>query len=91
MVRRLEELKLIPRHTWERFEENGGITNVQARQVLDDQTVLDIDKLESNRPTTLRLSLLATEAWRQNLLSEGQLSRLLDLDRITLREILDEA
>ena len=91
MVRRLEELELIPRHTWDWFEENGGITNDQARQVLGDQIVLDIDKLESSRPTTLRLSLLATEAWRQNLLSEGQLSRLLDLDRITLREILDEA
>lgn len=91
IVRRLEELKLIPLHTWDWFEENGGIANDQARQVLGDQIILDIEKLESSRPTTLRLSLLAAEAWRQELLSEGQLARLLGLNRITLREILDEA
>ena len=90
IVRRLEELKLIPLHTWDWFEENGGIANDQARQVLGDQIILDIEKLESSRPTTLRLSLLAAEAWRQELLSEEQLARLLGLNRITLREILDE-
>ena len=91
IVRRIEELKLIPLHTWDWFEANGGITNDQAREVLGDQVTLDIDRIESSRPTSLRLSLLAAEAWRQELLSEGQLARLLGLNRITLREILDEA
>lgn len=45
--------------------------------------------MEAERPTTLRLSLLAAEAWRQELLSEGQLARLLNLDHLELREILD--
>ena len=49
----------------------------------------DRDPIDAKRPTTLRLSLLAAEAWRQELLSEGQLARLLHLDRVQLREILD--
>jgi hypothetical protein len=36
------------------------------------------------------LNLLAAEAYRQGLLSEGQLARLLCLNRIELREILDD-
>lgn len=91
MVRRLEDLKLTQPHTWDWFEANGGITNDQAREVLGDQVTLDIDRIESSRPTSLRLSLLAAEAWRQTLLSEEQLARLLHLSRIKLRQILDEA
>lgn len=89
MVRRLEELKLTKPGTWDWFEANGGITNEQAGQVLGDLAAVDTDKIEAKRPTTLRLSLLAAEAWRQELLSEGQLARLLQLDRLELREILD--
>lgn len=68
---------------------NGGISEAQVRQVLGDLTPADTDKHEADRPTTLRLNLLAAEAWRQDLLSEGQLARLLHLDRLGLREILD--
>ena len=50
---------------------------------------MDTDRIEATRPTTLRLNLLAAEAWRQELLSEGQLARLLQLGRVELREILD--
>ena len=89
MVRRLEELKLTKSGTWDWFEANGGITNEQAGQVLGDLAAVDTDHVEAKRPTTLRLSLLAAEAWRQELLSEGQLARLLQLDRLELREILD--
>ena len=91
MVRRLEELRLTKPGTWDWFEANGGITNMQARQVLGDLFAIDTDKHESDRPTTLRLNLLAAEAWHQDLLSEGQLARLLHLDRLGLREILDNA
>ena len=89
MVRRLEELKLTKSGTWDWFQANGGITNEQAGQVLGDLAAVDTDHVEAKRPTTLRLSLLAAEAWRQELLSEGQLARLLQLDRLELREILD--
>lgn len=89
MVRRLEELDLTKPGTWDWFAANGGITDAQARQVLGDLIAIDTDGLQADRPTTLRLNLLAAEAWQQDLLSEGQLARLLHLDRITVRELLD--
>ena len=88
IVRRLEELGLIKPGTWDWFQSNGGITDEQARQVLGDLFAQDPQKAEADRPTTLRLNLLAAEAQRRGLLSEGQLARLLRLDRVELREIL---
>ena len=90
MVRRLEELRLTKDGTWDWFQANGGITDDQAREVLGDLIPTDTVKAEAIRPTTLRLNLMATEARRQDLLSEGQLARLLNLDRVELRKILDE-
>jgi Zn-dependent peptidase ImmA (M78 family)/DNA-binding XRE family transcriptional regulator len=89
MVRRLEELELAKLGTWDWFQANGGITDEQARQVLGDLPAPDASKVDADRPTTLRLNLLAAAAYQQGLLSEGQLSRLLRLDRVELREILD--
>ncbi len=89
VVRRLEELGLVKRGSWDWFEENGGITDEQARQVLGDLIAPDVSKSEADRPTTLRLSMLAAEAHRRSLLSEGQLTRLLHLSRFELRELLD--
>ena len=89
VVRRLEELSLTKLGTWDWFVANGGITNAQTRQVLGDLIPVDTDKHGADQPTTLRLNLLAAEAWRQDLLSEGQLARMLHLDRLSLREILD--
>ena len=88
MVRRLEELGSVKAGTWDWFEANGGIADEQARQVLGDLSVPDAYKADADRPTSLRLSLLASEAHRQGLLSEGQLARLLRVDRVELREIL---
>ena len=45
----------------------------------------------SLRPVSRRLGLLAAEAHRRELLTEGQLSRLLRLGRVDLRRILDAA
>lgn len=89
MVRRLEELRLTKNGTWDWFEDQGGITEGHVRQVLGDLAQPDSQKAEADRPTTLRLNLLASEAARRGLLSEGQLARLLQLDRVELREILD--
>jgi Zn-dependent peptidase ImmA (M78 family)/DNA-binding XRE family transcriptional regulator len=88
IVRRLEELALVKNGTWDWFQSNGGISDEQARQVLGDLSIRDAYKADAGRPTTLRLNLLAAEVYRQGLLSEGQLARLLNLDRVELREIL---
>lgn len=89
MVRRLEELQLVKAGTWDWFAANGNITDEQERQVLGDLQVPDLYKAAADRPTTLRLNMLAGEAYRQGLMSEGQLARLLHLDRIEVREIFD--
>ncbi|MFX8612589.1 hypothetical protein ABTM13_19130, partial [Acinetobacter baumannii] len=88
-VRRLEELGLTKVGTWDWFEHNGGITNDQARQVLGEAWSVDARKADAARPVSLRLSMLAREAWKKNLLSEGQLAGLLQLDRVEIRELLD--
>ncbi|MDP1701731.1 MAG: XRE family transcriptional regulator [Aestuariivirga sp.] len=89
MVRRLEELKLTKDGTWDWFQQNGGITDEQAHQVLGDVPAPDANKAEANQPTTLRLGMLAGEAWRRGLLSEGQLIHMLHVDRIELRRMFD--
>ncbi|MBG0797021.1 ImmA/IrrE family metallo-endopeptidase [Methylocystis sp. L43] len=89
MVRRLEELGLTKDGTWDWFEQYGGITDEQAHQVLGDLPGPDIHKADADQPTTLRLGLLAGEAWRRGLLTEGQLSRMLHVDRIELRRMFD--
>ena len=89
LVRRLEELRQVKPGAWDWFQANGGITNQQVREVLNDLIPEDIERVGTKQPGTLRLNLLAAEAYRQGLMSEGQLARLLRLDRIELREILD--
>jgi len=89
MVRRLEELGLTKPGTWDWFEEFGGISDDQARQVLGDLPGPDSHRIDADRPTSLRLGLLAGEAWRRSLLSEGQLARMLYLDRVEVRQMFD--
>lgn len=88
LVRRLEELKLINKGGWDYFTANGGITNLQAEQVLGFPQV-DEHLKDASRPVSLRMSLMAEEVWRRGLLSEGQLSRLLHLNRVELRTLVD--
>ena len=89
IVRRLEELKLAKSGTWDWFADHGGITDEQERQVLGELAPMERDREPARQPTSLRLDLLAAEAWKRELLSEGQLARLLRLDRVELRELLD--
>jgi hypothetical protein len=58
--------------------------------VLGDLILPDNQRSDADRPTTLRLNLLAAEAARQGLLSEGQLARLLQVDRVELRALLGD-
>jgi len=88
MVMRLEELDLTKKGTWDWFKDNGGIRDEQVRQVLGpaayDSSVVD-------NPLSSRLFLLAIEAWKKDLISEGQMSEMLKLGRAQVRELLDEA
>ncbi|AVQ00065.1 transcriptional regulator [Ahniella affigens] len=90
IVRRLEDLSLTKKGSWDWFVANGGITDTQERQVLGDLQLPDLYKGAADRPTTLRLNLLAAEAYRRELLSEGQLAQLLNLDRVELRGMLQD-
>lgn len=87
MVLRLEELGLTKKGTWAWFEDNGNITDEQARQVLG---TVEISSF-SDKPLSSRLFLLAIEAWKQDLLSEGQMAEMLKLKRAEVRELLEEA
>jgi Zn-dependent peptidase ImmA (M78 family)/DNA-binding XRE family transcriptional regulator len=90
IVRRLEELELTKTGTWDWFKAHGGITDEQAREVLGDAVLPDPARSDAARPVSMRMSLMASEAWRRGLLSEGQLARLLHIDRIEAREIIDD-
>lgn len=84
MVRRLEELQLTKKGTWDWFQQHGGITDAHSREVLGDATV-------ARAAVSQRLTLLAREAWRRGWYSEGQLAEMLLLDRPAVRELLDGA
>lgn len=90
LVRRLEELRLVRAGAWEWFDQNGGITDKQEREVLGDRLAVDNHGEEARAPTTARLALLAAAAWKQGLLSESQLARLLRLDRVELRRLIQD-
>ncbi len=88
IVRRLEELNLARRGTWDWFMENGGITDAQARQVLG-KPLDNFHPLVADRGhVPFRVALLLREAARRSLYSEGQLAHLLKLHRRDLRELL---
>jgi Zn-dependent peptidase ImmA (M78 family)/DNA-binding XRE family transcriptional regulator len=89
VVRRLEDLKLARKGTWDWFLHYGGITDDQVRQVLGDLAAPDAGKVDADRPTSLRLGLLADAASRKGILSEGQIARMLRLDRVEVRGMLD--
>jgi Zn-dependent peptidase ImmA (M78 family)/transcriptional regulator with XRE-family HTH domain len=91
MVRRLEELSLAKEGTWDWFNANGGITDDQARQVLGEISNSSLNPVRAQGHVPPRLALLMREAWKQEMYSEGQLARLLRLNRHEIREILDGA
>jgi Zn-dependent peptidase ImmA (M78 family)/DNA-binding XRE family transcriptional regulator len=82
LCRRLEELRLVPGGTWDSLKErrfNGDL----VRQVLGDEA----RAVDAVMPP--RLWLLAAEAHRRDLLTEGQLARLLRMDLVEVRAMLD--
>lgn len=91
MVRRLEELRLAREGTWDWFVAKGGITDDQVRQVVGDVPDKWVYAPLAQGLVPARLALLAREAWKREIYSEGQLARLLQLDRLQIRELLDGA
>lgn len=91
MTRRLEELGLAKKGSWDWFVANGGITNEQALQVLGELPDKRTHAAAAQGLVPPRLALLAREAWKRGLYSEGQLALLLQLDRHEIREVLDGA
>ena len=78
----------LPRKTfWAWFENNGGITDDNVREVLGEMADRsDPAKNDADQPISQRLSLMAP-AWRRDLMSEGQLAELLKVGRVELRGI----
>lgn len=91
IVRRLEELGLARKGTWEWFISNGGISDKDVAQVLGEEPDRPSYKGLSRGLVPPRLALLAREAWKKELYSEGQLARMLQLDLHGIREVLDGA
>jgi Zn-dependent peptidase ImmA (M78 family) len=90
-VRRLEELGLVKRGTWEWFKNNGGIKDEQAREVLGTSADRpDPAKDDANRAVSHRLSLMAHAVWKRGIMSEGQLAEMLKMRRVELRELIDQ-
>lgn len=88
MVLRLEDLGLTKKGTWDWFMDNGGITDEQVQQVLG----VSADEMPGpDVAQSSRLFLLAIEAWKKDLISEGQMSEMLKIGRGKVRELLDEA
>ena len=90
MVRRLEELRLARDGTWDWFKENGGITKAHVEEVLGEQSPTHPSFLDPDTKLPPRLASLAGAAWKREIYSEGQLARLLHLDRYSLRSLLDK-
>lgn len=82
MCRRLEGLKLLPEGTWESLRARGFAGDT-VRQVLGDQPRSQASVVPP------RLWMLAAEAYRRGLFSEGQLSQMLHMDRVEIRTMLD--
>jgi Zn-dependent peptidase ImmA (M78 family) len=90
-VRRLEELDLVTKGTWEWFKRNGGIKDEQAREVLGAAAMRpDSAKDDANRAVSHRLSLMAHTTWKRGLMTEGQLAELLKLRRVQVQGLIDQ-
>ena len=80
MLRRLEELRLIPAGTRERLR-------LERFRVREAQQLLGLEKVSKDDEIfSPRYIALAVEAWQRGELSEGQLARMLRTDRLGARE-----
>ena len=85
MVYRLEGMKLIPSGVWERLKEKGFRVTDAKRQLGLDEIPTQRDKLP------IGYQRLAVKAYNDERLSEGQLARFLQTDRLEARRLVLEA
>lgn len=83
MCRQLERLELLPAGTYESMRERGFDPNF-VRGIIGDPA-----PRPTAGPVPPRLAQLASSAHRRGLVSEAQLARMLELDRVEVRGILD--
>lgn len=83
MCRQLERLELLPRGTYDQLKERG-FNREFVRGIIGDPA-----PPPERIPLSPHLAQLASSAHRRGLVSEGQLARMLSLDRIAVREMLD--
>ena len=84
MCRRLEGLGLIPGGTFDSLRDRGfkeSAVGAVAAQQTDNAT---------RNQYGMRLTQLAASALNRGLLSEGQVSRMLDLDRVSVRAMIED-
>lgn len=89
-VRRLEELGLAREGSWDWFAEKGRITDAQVTAVLGMQQPKRPVGFGGGARVSLKLGTMAAEAMSRGILSEGQISQLLKIDRVVARSLHDE-
>lgn len=82
LCRRLEELSLVRAGMWESLC-GRGFSGVHVREVLGDKAQVQQTFVSP------RIWYLASEAYRRDLLSEGQIAKRLGMDRVEVRIMLD--
>jgi len=84
LIIRLEKLRRLPIGTWDKLKAEGFKPR-RAQQLLGIDAVGDEEELLPKR-----YSNLAVMAYSKGLISEGQLSKLLRLDRVSSRELVEK-
>ena len=84
MCRRLEKLDFLPSGTFDSLKERGFKDKLVEGRPAGGSTY------ESPQPYSMRLNRLAAAVLRRELLSEGQVSRMLDIDRVEVRRIVGD-
>jgi len=82
LCRRLEDLGLVPGGTWDSLK-GRGFSGELVREVLGDRARVQ------ETVVSPRIWYLASEAYRRDLLSEGQIAKRLGMDRVDVRKMLD--
>ncbi len=84
LTRRLEEMKLLPTGSWDKLKERGF-------KVREAQQQLNLGSLPAHdEKLPRRYQYLAIDAFDQALITEGQLARFLDVDRLEARQIVEK-
>ena len=84
MMLRLEYLRLLPPGTWERLQDRG----FKVREAQEQLGLPPHPPTDSLLP--LRYQLLAVQAYEEESLTEGELARLLRVDRVSARRTVQE-